>query len=136
MSETEHIESNLNATTRATLDLRILDLKEELNNANSELNQLVDRLVTKTVEHYESNEYCMEGTVDFLTEVIGDLRTKEWILSRFSRDFQLSVNFTVVGSNAEAAYDITHTDLLDFIKTYFESYGSKVELDRYDIREC
>lgn len=133
MNKTEYI-TNLEAKVD-NLNAEIGRLEAQLNENVSNLNQLINRLVNKTIDYSYENESCVEGTVDFLHEVIGNLRTKEWILTHFSRDFSLVVNFTVAGGDADSVYQINADDLTDFIKTYIDQSDIEVKLSHYDISE-
>lgn len=134
MNKTEYI-TNLE-TKVDNLNAEIGRLEAQLNENVSNLNQLINRLVNKTIDYSHENESCVEGTVDFLHDVIGNLRTKEWILTHFSRDFSLVVNFTVAGGgDADSVYHINADDLTDFIKTYIDQSDIEVKLSHYDISE-
>ena len=97
---------------------------ETINKLNSDLNNLINRLVDTTIEYATENESCYDETVNFLSTVIGNLRSRNWIESCFSQEYEMRVTFTVSGGSVKNFEDeFSPEDMEQFIQTYVE-YGN------------
>ena len=97
---------------------------ETINKLTNDLNGLLVRLVDKTIEYATENESCQDGTINFLSAVIGNLRSRSWIESFFSQEYEMRVSFTINGGNVNSFEDqFSPEDMEQFIQTYFE-YGN------------
>jgi hypothetical protein len=111
-------------------DAENVSLRRNLNNSTSELNALITRLIEAVIEESHDNDYCVDGQIDFLKKVIGDLRSSEYIKSHFHTDLRLTVNFRLIG--AGATLYIEKSEIVDFLETQFET---NVEVTDSDIIE-
>ena len=107
---------------------------ETINKLNSDLNNLINRLVETTIEYATKNESCYDETVNFLSTVIGNLRSRNWIESCFSQEYEMRVTFTMSGGsvkNFEDEFDIQ--DMEDYIQTYANYSNCTVDVFSLDV---
>ena len=107
-----------------------LSLRGDLNYSTSELDAIITRLIEAVIEESDDNDYCVDGQIDFLEKVIGDLRSSEYIKSHFYTDHRLTVNFRLFG--AGSTLYIEKSEIVDFLETQFET---NVEVTDSDIIE-
>lgn len=135
MSKSDKINELNNTINILTVALEQADadnasLKRDLNNSVSELDVLITRLIDAVIDESDTNDYCVDGQVDFLKKVIGHLRSSEYIKSHFHTDHRLTVNFRLLG--AGSTLYIETSEIVDFLETQFDT---TVEVTDSDIIE-
>lgn len=109
----------------------IEDLRNELRSSKIKLSSLVDRIILKVIEESQEENYCVDGQIIFLKSVLDGFANADYIEGFFSRDYELSVTFTVKGADDP---EINEADIAELLETGLDS-GSVSILSHY-ISEC
>lgn len=106
---------------------------ETIDKLNSDLDNLIKRLVETTIEYATENESCYDETVNFLSTVIGDLGSRNWIESFFSQEYEMRVTFTISGGMKNFEDEFAIQDIEDYIQTYANYSNCTVDVSSLDV---
>lgn len=113
----------------------IEDLRNELRSSKIKLSSLIDRIILKVIEESQEENYCVDGQIIFLKSVLDGFANADYIEGFFSRDYELSVTFTVKGADdPEINWVLGEADIAELLETGLDS-GSVSILSHY-ISEC